>query len=200
MAECENIRAYKGTSNSTVRTYCLPDLLTTASTQLDEFFRALAETDGTGKYLADLIESWQPIVYMSFAAAAITVLYIFLLQWVTMCLLYVSIFLVFAGLVATGGWSYWMSTQYPPDSEWQQYALVGAGLCITLAVCYLVCVCCCWSNIALGSAILKVAASFLSKNLRMIFLPILSSLIIVMFMCWWLTCAAWIYTIGDVAP
>lgn len=146
------------------------------------------------------MESWQPIVYMTILSVVITILYLFLLQWMTMCLLYVSIALVFFAFVAMGAWSFWMSTQYPPGSEWEMYARVGAGFSFALALIYMICVCCCWSNIALGATILKVAAGFLTKNLRMVFLPILSSFFIAIFGIWWLACASWIYTIGDVVP
>ena len=135
---------------------------------------------------------------MSIASIFITVLYLYLLQWITLPLLYFSIFLVFAGFVATGAWSLWLSTQYPEGSEWQQYGQIGAGLAFALALIYLICVCCCWSNITLGAQIMSVAADFLTSNLRIVFLPFGTAFVVFLFMIWWLACAAWIYTVGDV--
>jgi hypothetical protein len=45
--------------------------------------------------MVDLQESWKLILLMSFMSFIITVIYMFLLKWITKPVLYVSLFLIF---------------------------------------------------------------------------------------------------------
>lgn len=53
------------------------------------------QVGGFGKYMVDLQESWKLILLMSFMSFIITLIYMFLLKWITKPILYVSLFLIF---------------------------------------------------------------------------------------------------------
>jgi len=50
-------------------------------------------------------ESWPVLLIMTFGALIITVLYMFLLKWLTKPILYISLILILLGGVALGGFS-----------------------------------------------------------------------------------------------
>lgn len=45
--------------------------------------------------MVDLSESWRLILLMSFMSFILTMIYMFLLKWITKPILYVSLFLIF---------------------------------------------------------------------------------------------------------
>jgi hypothetical protein len=50
------------------------------------------------------------------------------------------------------------------DKESDNYKLTMAGAIVSwlVGLAYLICVCCCWKNIALGASIMECASDFVS--------------------------------------
>ena len=75
------------------------------------------EQNNCGKYMADIQNCWQAIVGMAFGSLVISIIYIFLLKWITKPLLYVSMVLILVFFVLLGGWSWIQRSKYDPVTE-----------------------------------------------------------------------------------
>ena len=99
---------------------------------------------------------------MSAMTIVISIIYVFLLKWITKPLLYVSMIVIFIAFVLLGGYCYLHMNDYEPDSNNYKMTMAGAFISWIVAVLYMVCVCCCWKNIALGASIMECASEFVS--------------------------------------
>jgi hypothetical protein len=61
----------------------------------------------------DLSESWKLILLMSFMSFILTMIYMFLLKWITKPILYVSLFLIFIFGALVAVWCFQRMNQYP---------------------------------------------------------------------------------------
>jgi len=136
---------------------------------------------------------------MAGATILISLIYIFLLRWLTKPLLYTSMVLILAGFVLLGGWCWMKRSEYDPVKEEQNhmYATYGAAASWIIGAIYLCFICCCWKNIALGASIMECASAFVTSNIRVIFLPICAYLICIPFIAYWMVTAVFLYSTGE---
>jgi uncharacterized membrane protein YfcA len=64
------------------------------------------------KYATDIQICWKGMVYMCVASVFITVIYVFLLKWITKPLLYVSMLIILICFILLGGWSWIKRSEY----------------------------------------------------------------------------------------
>lgn len=90
--------------------------------------------------------------------------------------------------------------EYDPVTQKKNhdYATVGAGVAWAIAVIYFCFMCCCWRNISLGATIMEAASEFVSGNLRIVALPLISYVISLAFFAYWTVTAVYVYSIGTV--
>lgn len=132
-------------------------------------------------------------------------IYVFLLKWITKPLLYVSMFVIFVAFILLGGYCYLHMEDYAGDPESENYkqsqnyklTMAGAIIAWTLAVVYMICVCCCWKNISLGASIMEAASEFVSQNLRIVSLPIIAYIVCLPVFIIWTACATYLYSVGE---
>ena len=130
----------------------------------------------------------------------ITIGYIMVLQYVTMPMLYLSMCLIFFLLGGTGVWAWVQKDDYPVDSDTFMQMQVGAYVMWGLTGAYLICVMCCWNNITLSARLMECASEFIGENKKLLLSPLFSYFNIAWFFAFWLVCAVYLYTIGDVVP
>lgn len=82
-------------------------------------------------------------------------------------------------------------------SDDYKLAMAGALISWGVGLAYLICVCCCWNNIALGASIMECASEFVSSNVRIVALPVVSYIICIPIFCLWTFCAVYLYSIGE---
>jgi len=135
---------------------------------------------------------------MCLASVVITVIYIWLLKIITKPLLYVSMVLILICFILLGGWSWMKRAEYDPIKQKKNYdyATVGAGVSWAIAVIYFCFMCCCWKNISLGATIMEAASEFVSGNLRIVLLPLVSYVFSLLFFAYWTVTAVYVYSIG----
>ena len=152
-----------------------------------------------GEYVADLQKCWKGMAGMCIATFFIAIIYIFLLKWLTKPLLYVSMVLILVFLILLGGWAWMKKAEYDPELQKKnyQYAMAGAIVSWIIAFIYLCFICCCWKNIALGASIMEAASDFVSSNLRIVFLPVISYVASLVFMLFWIFTATHLYSVGE---
>jgi len=101
---------------------------------------------------------------MAGATFLISIIYIFLLKWITKPLLYISMVAILAAFLLLGMWAWIKKDDYDPklESENYNYAKAGAMVAWVFAGIYFFFICCCWNNISLGASIMEAASVFVS--------------------------------------
>jgi len=127
----------------------------------------------------------------------ITLIYIYLLRCITKPILYGSLLLIFLFLIGVTYYSFviWSEVE---DKESDDYKATLAlfVVCALLLVIYCVCICCMWSAIALGAAIMETASEFIGANKKVVFLPFFAYLAAFPIIVWWTVSAVYIYGLG----
>lgn len=142
-------------------TYCLPNK-ETAYDIFKKVYKELEESHNFGKYLAELQDCWRPMAVMAAGTVVISIVYIFLLKWITKPLLYTSMVLIQFMFILLGLWSWMEKDKFEPDTDNFKWAKYGAYIAWAISAIYLCFVCCCWKNISLGASIMEAASDFVS--------------------------------------
>lgn len=166
---------------------------------LEKIMKKFDETTGFIKYIVELKLCWDILVGMAIATIFISIFYIFLLKWITKPLLYVSMFIILVGFILVGGWSWLKKADYNPITEEKNYNIclygaIGAWVVAFIYLCFIVC---CWKNIVLGASIMECASEFVAGNIRVLLLPVISYLVCVPFIAYWVVTAVFLYSIGE---
>lgn len=166
---------------------------------MEKVIEKMDESTGFVKYIVELKLCWDILIGMAVATIFISIFYIFLLKWITKPLLYTSMLIILVGFVLLGGWSWLKKAEYDPElqKENYNYCLYGAIIAWSLAGIYLCFIICCWKNISLGASIMECASEFVAGNLRVLWLPILSYIVCVPFIFYWVITAVFLYSMGE---
>lgn len=152
---------------------------------------------------------------MCFGTIVISIIYTYMLKIIVKPLLYVSMVLILIGFILLGGFAFMKRSEYAEskpdgwdsrDTEtstmvWKDeknfnFATIGAGVGWGVAALYACFMCCCWKNISLGASIMEAASDFVSSNLRVVMLPILSYIVSFIFFLFWTIATVHLYSIG----
>jgi hypothetical protein len=125
--------------------------------------------------------------------------YIWLLKWITKPLLYVSMLLILLCFLVLGAFCYTEMVTFDKELEADNYNMALAGMCVSWGVglAYLICICCCWKNIALGASIMECASEFVAGNVRIVALPVIAYIVVIPIFIMWTFCAIYLYSIGE---
>lgn len=63
-------------------------------------------------------------------------------------------------------------------------------------VAWIVCMCCLWESIGIGTAVVQVSGEFVSKNSRIVWGPVVSFLLSIPVLVWWILTCVYVYSIG----
>ena len=122
---------------------------------------------------------------MCFATIIISIVYIYLLQWIVKPLLYASMLCIFLCFAALALYGYVVAQDYEKDSDDWKMAMAGAIVFALIDFIYMIFVCCCWNNISLGASIMQAASQFVSSTKRIVAVPLLSYIIVIPIFCIW---------------
>lgn len=137
------------------------------------------------------------ILVMGFASMFITLIYMFLLKWITKPLLYVSLFLIliFGGLITV--WCFLRMGKYPKESDDYKYSMAGAIVAGIITLLYVIFLCCNWKNISIGADIMAAAGDFVATCPRITLVPILCYLICLPVVAWYAATNVYLYSTGE---
>jgi hypothetical protein len=175
--------------------FCVPNLENSGYEK--QFMEQLdKQAGGFGKYMHDLKESWKLILAMGAASLVVTLIYLFLLRWITKPLLYVSLFLIliFGGLVTA--WCFKRMGEVPTGTDDYKYAQAGGWVAGVITVVYVVFLCCNWTNIAIGASIMEAAGEFVSCNPRISLVPLVCYILFLPITLWYAAINVYIYSLG----
>lgn len=178
--------------------YCIPYGSEVKDT-FNEIYKYMNGQFNIGQYMTDLMESRMALIIMMVITLLIAIIYIFLLKWFVKPLLYTSMLIILLGFILLGGFCYMElgKLDEKKDAENIKYLRIGAIVSWAIAAIYLCFICCCYKNIALGASIMEAASDFVGKNLRVLFLPVLSYIVSLIFMLFWVFTTAHLYSIGE---
>ena len=134
---------------------------------------------------------------MSGCTILVSIIYIWLLKWITKPLLYVSLIIILVCFVALGGFCFLHMADYEKGSDNYNLTMAGALVSWGVGLAYLICVCCCWNNIALGASIMEAASEFVSQNTRVVFFTLIDYFFCIPVFILWTYCAVYLYSIGE---
>ena len=85
--------------------------------------------------------------------------------------------------------------EFPSNTNYD-ICFYGSLVSWAIGAIYMVVVCCCWKNIALGASIMECSSQFVSSNLRIMLLPVTCYIICMPFIAYWLITAIHLFSIG----
>jgi len=101
-------------------TYCIPEK-DDLKYIFENVYKQMNEKNNFGKYVADLQLCWKGLAIMAAVTLLISIVYIFLLKWITKPLLYISMVLILAAFCLLGGWCWMQRLKYDPETETKNY-------------------------------------------------------------------------------
>jgi len=161
-----------------------------------------AKMGNMSRYMDDVSISWKIILVGGVISFFITLIYLYLLKWITKPILYISLFLVFIFGALITFWCYKRSTNYPPESDDYKYSITGAVIGGILTLVYTIFICCQWTNIKIGAEIMGVAGEFVSTQPRIMITPLVAYFCMIPIFIWFVFTNVYLYSCGwlDIQP
>lgn len=124
-------------------------------------------------------------------------MYLFLLRWAAKPLIYISFVVIFILLVGGGFYCFFSYTRYELGDHTRD-VMMGMGVLLwILAALFLIVLCCCWSRIQLGAAIVEASSDFVASTPSVFFVPLVFFVIIAGWVVFWIISAIWVYSVGE---
>ena len=134
---------------------------------------------------------------MAVATLVISFIYLLLLRPIAGPLTWTALFLLLLLQIAGGVWAYTRSSDFPEGSSNNKaYMYSGIGLFV-VAFIYLICLCCCWKNIARAVGIVKATSRFSQQVPTIFAVPVVFFFIILIWVLYWTASALYLYSIGE---
>jgi hypothetical protein len=110
--------------------------------------------------MTDLATCWWVFLVLGGISAVLSFTYLVLMKWFAKPIIYFSMISIVFLLVGGGFYVFFISTKYATGDNTRQ-AMQGMGILLwILSGIYLIILCCCWSRIKLGTAIMEASADY----------------------------------------
>ena len=147
--------------------------------------------------MSDLGAAWYIFLIMAGISTVICLIYMFLLRCFAKPILYLSFVLIFFLLVGAGFYTFF-SYNYYEESDHTRNVMKGMGILLwILSGIYFLILCCCWTRIQLGAAIMEAASDFVRQTPSIFMVPFIFFFVIGGWVCFWVFSAIWIYSCGE---
>lgn len=147
--------------------------------------------------MSDLATCWWVFLVLGGITAVLSFIYLVLLRWFAKPLIYISMVAIVVLLVGGGFYVYFISTRYEEGDNTRK-AMQGMGILLwILAGIYFLILCCCWSRIKLGTAIMVAASDFVADTPSILFVPLIFFVVTGAWVIWWIISAVYVYSVGD---
>ena len=170
---------------------------------IDTFRRLFNDTvmgDKVTSYIGDIAYSWELILICTLTACVLAYIYLLLIQYVGAIIIWLTIILLQVTLIASGLYVYSQHDKYEEGSDYRDWMKYGAYTIWGIAALYFLCICCCWNAIRIGVACYTTAADYISRNLRIYLVPVITYLIAGLWLAVWLVSAIYVFSIGTPEP
>lgn len=161
-----------------------------------------ASMGNMSRYVDDVSVSWKIILVCGVISFFITLIYLYLLRWITKPILYISLFLVFIFGALITFWCYKRATKFPEGSDDRSYAYAGMAIAGIFTLIYTIFICCQWTNIKIGAEIMGVAGEFVSTQPRIMITPFVAYFMMIPIFIWFIFTMTFLYSCGtlDIQP
>lgn len=188
--------------------FCVPDtdaenasaLSDTMIKTMKRLFQDTVLEDKFTSYVADIAYCWRMILVCSVTAVLLSYLWLFIIKLIGGLIVWLSIIIIQISLLAGGFYVYSQADTYEEESDYKKWITYAAYGIWGLAAIFACCICCCWTSIKIGIAVYKTTAHYVSKNVRIFFLPMLSYVIAAVWLCIWFVSAIYVFSIGTPGP
>lgn len=172
--------------------YCLP--------KSDYFKNAIVKAttgDGLGKYFGDLGTAWWVFLVLGGISAVLGFIYLVILRWAAKPILYFSFVAILVLLIGGGFYAFFSYTRFDLADQTRN-VMQGMGVLLwILAALFFVILCCCWSRIQLGAAIIQCASDFVANTPEIFIVPLSFFVLVGAWVVFWVISAIWVYSVGE---
>ena len=162
-----------------------------------KLFKDTVMSDKITQYLADIATCWRVLAICSGTAIVLGYLYLLLIRLIGALIVWLSIILIQVSLIGGGVYLYMQSGNYEKDDDYYDWLKYAAYVVWGVAALYLLCICCCWNAIRIGIAVYQTTAEYVSKNLRVFLLPLLTYIFAAIWLVVWLVSFVYVFSIGE---
>lgn len=185
--------------------FCLPKLDTDSVSAFskntvetfDKLFEETVMNDKITSYIYDIVNAWQVLAICAGTSIVLGYLYLLLIRCMGAIIVWLSIILLQLALIAGGAYVYNESNDYPEGNDYRDWLKYAAYTIWGIAGLFFVCICCCWNAIRIGIAVYQTTAEYVSKNLRIFLLPLVTYLVAAIWLCIWLVSFIYVFSVGD---
>jgi hypothetical protein len=192
VTDCSKVFSYQTTA---VAEFCIPDV----SEYMNGFNDKLKDLGGE-TVVQDISNSWMLFLICLGAAFLISALYCLLLEYCAGLIITLLILALFGGLITLG---FLLKGEYDgiqsgerPGSDNKDFYKWGYITSWGLAGLLGCLVCCMWSRIALAIKIIQATADFITDYQQVLLVPVLSTLMFVAYITYWVYTGAYIFSAG----
>jgi hypothetical protein len=182
-------------SYSFAKRFCWPKN-SAMETATREKFASLGKQEAYG----DIVDSWQVFLICAGIAFVIALVYLFILEQCALVLITTVIILFMAGLTFL---AYYFHKKYndlktdndPHNDDQKTFLYLAIGVA-SIEVIFLMCFCCLWSRIKLAARIIEATADYITDVKRLIFIPVIMTVVLIGYLLWWTYAGAYIFSTG----
>ncbi len=172
--------------------YCLPR----NPYMKEELLKKIASGD-LGRYMSDLATCWWVFLVLGGITFVLSFTYLVLMRWFAKPIIYLSMVSIVVLLVGGGFYVYFIATKYEMGDNTRK-AMQGMGILLwILSGIYLIILCCCWSRIKLGCAIMEASSDYVANTPSVLFVPLIFFVICGAWVVWWVISAIYVYSVGE---
>ena len=172
--------------------YCLPR----NKEMREELLKKIASGD-LGRYMSDLATCWWVFLVLGGISAVLSFTYLVLMKWFAKPIIYFSMISIVLLLVGGGFYVFFIATKYDVGDNTRQ-AMQGMGILLwILSGIYLLILCCCWSRIRLGTAIMEASSDYVANTPSVLLVPLIFFVICGAWVIWWVISAVYVYSVGE---
>jgi len=150
-------------------------------------------------YIDDIIVCWP--IFLSAIGSCIVLVFFYniLLRCCAEILAWISIITVGLGMTALGYFvRVYGKDNYPEGDTTQYYMSIASYVIWGLTLIYFCAVLCAWESIKISIKILKTSAKVVSRNLRVIFVPLVGIVIITVWVFFFAYSMLWLFSCGEI--
>lgn len=172
--------------------YCLPS----SQSARDVFFKN-AGIEKAGQYMSDLYTAWKVLLIACGLSFVLAFFYMIFLRCCAKLLVWLT-FIGFICLLAILGGLFWEKANNAVDSgDKLNYQILAVIFWVVDFILFLV-ICCLYDDIQLALTVIQASATFIFQQFWIVFVPIITIIITIGYIAFWISVLIYIYSIGTI--
>jgi len=128
-------------------------------------------------------------------------LYLYVIRLLGGVIIWLSFALSLLIIAAAGFYTYFYArVEYDPLNPTYHYLEIASYVLWGIAGALFILIFCCVNAIKIGVAVFKTTSKYIQSNLTIFVLPAISSAIILVWLCYWIIAAIFIFSVGTPEP